>query len=136
LVLLGDERKAIVLHRGAGAGTPGMSVVDVERRTVAPIVAGVPLSSVVLGPAGSDKIWLPPSSGVQLPFIALSTLETHAVRLDAAIEAVLPVAKSVVVVHPSAAGQVTVLDANAPDRATARAAAGFLLADLLERGDK
>lgn len=136
LLLLPDQHRAIVLHRGGGAGAAGMSVVDLERRTVAPIIAGVPLVRAVPGPAGTDRIWLPPANGVELPFLTVSSLETSSVRLDAPIEAVLPIGKHIVVVHPAAAGHVTVLDAAKPERATARSTAGFLLAGLLERGDK
>lgn len=135
LLLLPVGGRAVVLHP-AGAGGPGISVVDLERRTIAPIVAGVSLSGVVLGPPGTDRLWVPAAGGVDLPFIRLSSLETGFVTLDAPVAAVLPVGKHVVVVHPSVAGQVTVLDANAPDRSSAHARAGFLLDGLLQRGNR
>ena len=130
---------AVAVH-GSQPGSPGVSVIDLAQRTVAPIVAEVPPSRIV--PA-ADKIWVGPESGDRLGFINLGTLAPGEVRLDAPITAILPLGKSadgksrVVVVHgANPAGSVTVLDGDKPDRATARAMVGFLLQDLLERDDR
>ena len=132
---------AVVTHR-AQTGAPGVSVIDLARRTIAPIFAEAPLGSVAVGPAGSDKIWIAPRTGVRLGFISLSTLAPDEVRLDENIAAILPMPRAadgkmrVVVVHPAAAGRVTVIDGEKPARDGARARYGFLLEDLLERGDR
>jgi hypothetical protein len=130
---------AVVLHR-AQPGTAGVSVIDLAQRTVAPIFAEVPPVGLAPSP---DKIWVSPGSGDRLGFLDLGTLAPGEVRLDAPITAIIPMAKGadgksrVVVVHGGdPAGSLTVLDGDRPERATARAMVGFLLQDLLERGDR
>jgi hypothetical protein len=133
---------AVVIHR-AQPSMPGVSVIDLSRRTVAPIFAEAPPARIAFGPAAPDKIWVGSESGNRLGFISLASLAPGEVRLDAPVAAVLPLARAadgksrVVVVHAgSAAGHLTVLDADAPDRATARVIKGFLLQDLLERPER
>jgi len=131
--------QAVVLHR-AQPGSPGVSVIDLTQRTVAPIFAEVPPQRLA---ATADKIWVGPESGNLLGFINLMSLAPGEIRLDAPIAAILPLPRAtdgksrVVVVHGAdPAGSVTVLDADKPERSTARAMQGFLLQDLLERQDR
>jgi hypothetical protein len=131
--------QAVVLHR-AQPGTAGVSVIDLSQRTVAPIFAEVPPSRLAATP---DKIWVGPESGERLGFINLMSLAPGEVRLEDAISGILPLPRAadgksrVVVVHGGdPAGSLTVLDADKPERATARRIKGFLLQDLLEREDR
>jgi hypothetical protein len=136
-----ERGQALVLHRPQ-AGAPGLSVIDLSRRTVAPIFAETAPTQVTLGPAASDKVWIGSAESERLGFVSLASLSPGEVRLDDPVAAVLPVPHPsdgrprVVVVHPSTAGSLTVLDADHPDRASARTVAGFLLTDLLDREEK
>jgi hypothetical protein len=140
VLFLPERGQAVVLHQ-TQAGQPGMSVVDLNRRTVAPLFAEAQLARLASAPPPSDKLWIA-VQGERLGFVTLPTLAPGEVRLDAPIQALFPLppgrdGKSrLVVTHASAAGHYTVLDADKPERATARSAHGFLLADLLERGDR
>jgi hypothetical protein len=135
-----ERGQALVLHRPQ-PGAPGLSVIDLARRTVAPIFAEATPTSVSLGPAPSDKVWIGSNQSDRVGFVSLTSLAPGEVRLDDKVAAVLPVPHPgdghplVVVVHPSPLGSLTVLDADTPDRATARALQGFLLTDLLDRED-
>lgn len=136
---------AVVLHRQTSgtAGGPGVSVIDLTRRTVAPIFAEAPPAQVALGPAMSDKIWVASTTGARLGFINLTSLAPGEVRLDAPATAILPLSRAadgksrLVVAHGNhPGGHLTILDADNPERATARSIQGFLLRDLLERPEK
>jgi hypothetical protein len=132
---------AVVLHKPQPSGA-GVSVIDLGRRTVAPIFAEAPPARLAVGPS-DGKIWVAAEATLRLGFIDLTSLAPKEVRLDAPVTAVLPLARAadgktrVVAVHGNlAAGAVTILDGDKPDRATARAIEGFWLQDLLERGDR
>ncbi len=135
-----DRGVVVVLHGPVASGGPGLSVIDLASRTVAPIFAEIRLSGVTLGQPGSGTVWIAANAGTRLGFLGLKNLQVGEVRLDAPVEAVFPLEKSkdghsrLVVVHPGVAGDVTILDAEVPDRATARSARGFLTTDLLQRG--
>jgi hypothetical protein len=130
------ERGLVVAHHGSGSGN--LSVIDLERRTVAPLVTE-PLHQLRAGPAPGDDVWLVPSSRNRLGLLRLARLVADEVRLDLTIESVLPLAAAadgkryVVVDHAHPAGGLTVLDAAAPDRTTARSLVGFLYTNILER---
>jgi hypothetical protein len=132
---------AVVLHRPE-ASAAGVSVIDLAGRTVAPIFAEAPPTRLAIDPAGAT-IWVGAQSGQRLGFINLMSLAPGEVRLDAPLTAILPLPRGadgknrLVVVHGGdPAGALTVLDADKPDRATARTIQGFLLQDLLERNDR
>ncbi len=130
------ERGLVVVLHQSQPGTPGVSVIDLSRRTVAPIFAEANLQSLAVGPPPSEKVWIAPAGSMRLGWIGLGALQPGEVRLDAQVESVLPLAKHVVVVHPGISGNITLLDPDKPERATARGAVGFLLTALLERGDR
>lgn len=137
---------ALVEH-APGSGSTGFSVIDLVRRTVAPIVASIALGGIHVGPAdpgGPARMWIAPAAGMSgldthLSFLDLDSFSPGDVRLDARIGGVMPFARDtdgklrVLVDHGSATGHVTIVDGDAPDRATARTARGFLLNDLLQR---
>jgi hypothetical protein len=132
------DRGLVVIQHGSGGGAGGLSVVDLARRTVAPLVAAAG-SRVVVGPAGSDRLWVVPGTDARLGFLTLPALQANEVRLDAGVRQVLPLDRGkdgrtrVVVDHPGAGGRLTVLDADKPERVTARSLAGFLYTDLARR---
>jgi hypothetical protein len=131
------ERGVVVAHNGSGSG--GLSVIDLERRTVAPLVTE-PLSALQPGAAATDDLWLVPAARDRLGLLRLGRLVAEEVRLDLRIEAVLPLAPTaggkryVAVDHGQlGGGGVTLLDADKPAREGARSLVGFLYADVLEK---
>jgi len=129
------ERGLVIVEHGDAGG---LSVVDLGRRTIAPLVTEA-RASVALGATGSDKLWIVSGDSSRLGYLVLPALAAWEVRLDAPVRAVLPLGPGrdgkrwVVVDHPGSGGRITVLDAAAPGRETARASAGFLYTDLLQR---
>ena len=97
----------------------------------------MPLENAKFG-ANETRIFVAPSFGARLGFLDLGTFVPGEVRLDASITAVLPLADApiVAVIHGDLAGHVTLLDASDPRRETARSVQGFLLSNLLARGDE
>jgi len=130
-------RGLLVLQHSSATGAPGLSLLDLAARTSAPIFADVPLENAKFG-ANETRIFVAPSFGPRLGFLDLGTFVPGEVRLDASITAVLPLADApiVAVIHGDLAGHVTLLDASDPRRETARSVQGFLLSNLLARGDE
>jgi hypothetical protein len=132
------ERGLVIVQHPAGSASSGLSVVDLARRTISPLVSDA-RSRAVLGPPSADQLWIVPPSGSRLGHLDLARLGAGEVRLDAPVRGVLPLEPGkdgrshVVVDHPAAGGHLTVLDAEKPERATARSLVGFLFADLFER---
>ena len=131
------DRGLIMLQHSSSTGAPGLSLLDLTARTSAPIYADVPLENARFG-AGETRLYVAPPDGVRLGFLDLGTFVPGELRLDAPIVAVLPLAgvPIVAVVHPGFGGNITLVDARDPRRETARSIQGFLLSDLLARGDK
>lgn len=130
-----DTNVVIALHE-AGGGAPGISVIDLARRTTAPILAEVPLARSSWG-LGADRLWVAPDKSDRLGFLELGTFQPGEVRLDAEIDLVLPLlaGREVAVLHGAFGGWLTVLDAADPRRETGRSVRGFLISGLLERKD-
>jgi hypothetical protein len=130
------ERGVVVAHNGSGSG--GLSVIDLERRTVAPLVTE-PLHQLRPGAATTDDLWLVPNARDRLGLLHLGRLVAEEVRLDLPVESVLPLAATaggkryVAVDHGQPAGGVTLLDADEPAREGARSLVGFLYTDILSR---
>jgi hypothetical protein len=120
-----------------GNGAQGLSVVDLARRTSAPLVASTKLDAFVLG---AGRLWFRVGAGDRIGALALATGSPTEVRLDRVARTLVPLPgapglpPSIVVVHDDPAGSITVLDATAPDRATARSADGLFLTNVLDRG--
>ena len=136
LLPLVDRGLVVARHRG---GTVGLSVVDLERRTISPLVSDQ-LSEVVPGPPGTGELWLRPQSALQLGRLDVARLQAQEVRLDLPITRIVPLPLSqdgkryVVLEHDQDGGAVTVLDAAEPQRSTARTLTGFFYTGLLEGG--
>jgi hypothetical protein len=129
-----DHGVVIVEH----ANRAGLSVIDLAHRTVAPLVTGW-LGDVALGPAPANKLWIASGNSNRLGYLELPALSAGDVRLDAPVQTIFPLAPSpdgkrrVVIDHRHSGGRITVLDADDPQRATARGVSGFLYVDLLQR---
>ncbi len=137
-ILAFPSRAVAVVSHGEG-GAAGLSIVDLANRTVSPIGAA-PHRQLVVG-AEADRLWLVPLHEPAIGQLDLTTgRPLGQIRLDAPVRTVVPLApgkdgkRRVVVVHPTAGGHVTVLPADALDRAQARTAVGIFLTDLLDRG--
>jgi hypothetical protein len=130
-----DRGLVVAQHSRGGAGMVGLSVIDLDRRTISPLVTET-LSAIV--PGAVDELWLQPDSALRLGRLGLAQLQAQEVRLDRRISRVLPLAagadgrRFVVVEHQETGGALTFLDAEKPERSTARGLIGFLYTDLLE----
>lgn len=132
------ERGVVLLSHPAGNGAAGqLSLLDLGRRTAAPILA-----EVSLGGARFDDdrqtLWVAPRAGERLGFIDLQSFRPGEVRLDGPVTDVIPLRGDamgrtrVAAVHAAPGGWVTLLDARAPRRETAASVRGFLLSDILD----
>ena len=135
---LADRGVVVASHASPGPGNVGLSVIDLERRTVSPLV-GEAFDALEPGPAPADEMWLIPASRTRVGRLVLSRLMASEVRLDLPAQAVLPLQRSadgkrfVVVDHIWPGGGITVLDADNPERETARSLLGFLYTDFFDR---
>jgi hypothetical protein len=129
------DRGLVVAQHDRGGGAVGLSVIDLDRRTVAPLVTEG-LRAIV--PGVGDELWLQPDSALRLGRLGLAQLQAQEVILDRVIERVLPLAaggdgrRFVAVEHVEAGGGFTFIDADKPLRSSARSLVGFLYSDLLE----
>jgi hypothetical protein len=132
------DRGLVVVQHEAGAGGSGLSVIDLARRTISPLVTDR-IAQVVIGPPATDRLWVVPAGSARLGFLSISQLQPGEVRLDAPVRSVLALDPDrngrtwVVVDHQHPGGSLTVLDAARPERATARSSIGFLYTHLLDR---
>jgi len=129
-----DQGQVIVMHGGGGVG---LSVIDLGRRTSAPILAELPLSGSSWTVDG-ERLWVAPKGSDRAAFLELGSYSPGEVRLDTPLAGLVPLPAGdgpapVVLLHATFGGHLTVLDPLAPDREHARTLRGFLLADLLER---
>lgn len=133
VVLFGHPTEASAAGRGA------VSLLDLGRRTAAPIFSEVPLGNARFD-HDRTMLWVAPQSGERLGYIDLRSFRPGELRLDGVVRDVIPLgggagARSrVVALHEARDGWVTVLDASDPQRSTARSVRGFLLSNLLSIG--
>lgn len=108
------ETLVLVLHQNRG-----LSLLDLEERTVSPITATVDTSST-LPSLDLNRLWVGASGSQVLAYLDLEDFHPSQVELGAPIEQVLLFtrgkSKRVLVVHPSSLGRVTILDAERPER--------------------
>jgi hypothetical protein len=130
LIPLDAEKRVLVLHDGGA-----LSLVDLAGRTVSPISSDTPLLDASFD-ATHHALWVGPSDQPRVGWLELDTGDTHELLLDSSIETFVPMFESgrIAIVHPSAVGDVTVLDAVHPSRQSAQTVRGFLIAGLLDRG--
>jgi hypothetical protein len=131
------ERGMVIATHGASRMGGGLSVIDLDDRTISPLV-GESLGDLRPGPAPTEEIWLLGSKH-RLGRLNLARLTATEVRLDMSARSVMPLAAApgggrfVVVDHESASGSITVIDAEKPERRTARSLVGFLYSGFLDR---
>lgn len=130
------DRGVVMLGHQTSAGLGQLSLLDLARRTAAPIFAEVSLTGAQFD---SDRrsLWIAPRGSNRLGFIDLQTFRPGEIRLDASTERVVPLRgdaagrNRVVAVHEGAGGWISLIDANDPRRASVRSLRGYLLSDLL-----
>jgi hypothetical protein len=138
-----------VLMYGRSSGNTALAVVDLAARTPAPVGSDWALADAFIEKRAPGRLWSIDSQ-YWLGYLNLvasaghARLSTGEVLLDQPIMNVLPLDKAspadgkrYVVIEqsdPDKVGNVTVLDADAPDRTGARTAYGFLLTNYLTRG--
>jgi hypothetical protein len=131
LVPMPAQQRLLLLH-----GDQGVSLLDLEGRTISPITSSAVLNDALFdGERG--RLWVAPPGQPFVGLLELATGETPEVLLDADVSAIVPMfdAGHVVVLHASTVGHLTVLDAARPTRDSARSLRGFLVTDLLDRGE-
>ena len=145
------DQHIVVLVAGRFSSSAALTVVDLDTRSFSAIGAGSVLSVPTFetnNPARQSRLWSV-DQGTGLSYLDLVArppneprLSTGETWLDQNIASIVPLAKPsiggtryLVVSHvdPTAIGNLTVLDADHPDRAKARTAHGFLLTNYLER---
>lgn len=132
------DRAVVMLGHANGGGGGQLSLLDLARRTAAPIFAEVTLSGAQFD---SDRrsLWIAPRGSQRVGFIDLQTFRPGELRLDAPADDVIPLRgdtagrNRVVALHEGAGGWISVIDANDPRRETVRSHRAFLLTDLLDR---
>jgi hypothetical protein len=131
LVPMPAQQRVLVLH-----GDQGVSLLDLEGRTISPITSSSLLTDALFD-TERGQLWVAPAGQRFVGLLELSTGDTPEVLLDADVGQLVPMfeAGHVAVLHPSAVGHLTVLDADRPTRESARSLRGFLVADLLDRGE-
>jgi len=140
----------VVLTNPTSSGTSALALVDLAGRSASPMSTNTSIASVTFdttGPGGS-RLWgaLPDAKLLYLNLTVRTNeprLYIGTVWLDQPVTYIVPLAlpssdghRYLVLGHsdPSSVGNITVFDADNPDRATARTAYGFLFSDYLERG--
>jgi hypothetical protein len=121
----------LILH-----GSEGVSLLDLEGRTISPITSNAVLTDALFD-AARGQLWVAPQNQRFVGLLDLATGDTPEILLDAEVDKVVPMfdAGHVVILHQGSIGYLTVLDADRPTREYARSLRGFLVADLLDRGE-
>ena len=152
VVPLVEQGIAVLLMSAKSAGTTALTVVDLAGRNFN-IVAGNPSTTAVIDSGNANRPSTQWSMDANDPrglyhvsltaYAGQPPLVISETWLDQTITGILPLSQASSDTHryifveqsdPNGIGNVTVLDADAPDHASARTAYGFLLTDYLERG--
>lgn len=135
--LASSPNLALVMHKS------GLTLVDLRKRQVSPILTNQ--SSLTLGSTETSKVWVLSPDGSRVGFVDIGTsvtgdaaLATGEISLDANARQIIPILGAdgvarVLVPHAAPEGYVTIFDATAPSRTTARSLRGFFAVDLLGR---
>jgi hypothetical protein len=130
ILTLQDEGKVMLLQ------ATGVSVLDLIERTLTPISAGSSLGlKDALFDEKHERLWVAPPSQTRIGSLDLETGMTGEVRLDAAIESVVPMfgMGRLVAIHAGDLGYITLLELDQPDREHAVSVRGFFASDVLDR---
>jgi hypothetical protein len=131
LIPMPEEQRVLIIH-----GDNGVSLVDLEGRTISPLTSSAELTDALFD-ATRGQLWVGPPGQPFVGLLELDTGETPEVLLDEDVDQLVPMfdAGHMVVLHRSTVGHLTVLDAARPTRESARSLRGFVVADLLDRGE-
>ena len=110
----------------------GLSLLDLQTRTVAPFASQAPFDEAVFDVEGG-RVWVAPPGQEWISYIDLAGGATSELLLDANVAHVVPVftQSRLAVVHPGDAGHVSLVDSDEPERSTLRTLEGFLLQGLV-----
>lgn len=127
-----DEDKVILVQQGRG-----VSLLDLAQRTLSPINSNAELADALFDPT-SSRLWVGPSGQPRVGTLDLATGTTDEVLLDANVARLVPLFDigRLAIVHASTVGRVTLVDTKNPERDTAASVRGFLIADVLDRGER
>jgi len=130
--------RGVVMFGHPTSATGSLSLLDLGRRTAAPIFSEVALESARFDD-DRQALWVAPRTGERLGYIELTNFRPGEIRLDAPITDVIPVSggtsRRVVALHDAADGWITVVDGTDVTRERSRSLRGFLLTDLLDEGE-
>lgn len=131
LIPMLEKQSALIIHQQGG-----VSLLDLEERTVSPITSNASLADAAFD-AANGRLWVGPPHQSFVAFLDLATGDTPEIRLDANVQALVPMfgVGRVVVLHDSTEGYLTVLDTGRPSRDSARSLRGFLLAGVLSEDE-
>ena len=130
------ERDAVMIDHASAEATGQISLLDLTRRTVSPILAEVSLTGARFD-SDRQRLWVAPRGNTRVGWVDLRTFSPGEVRLDQPVVGVIPLPGPmgapgrVVALHEGAEGALTLLDAADLRRETARTVRGFLLENLL-----
>lgn len=126
-----DQDKVVLVHQGSG-----MSLLDLAQRTAAPITSTADLGNALFD-ATASRLWVGPSGQSRIDTLDLESGKTDELLLDAPIAELVSLFDigKLAAVHASSVGYVTLIDAAHPGRENAASVRGFLIADLLDRGE-
>lgn len=125
---LPGETRLLFVH-----ATAGLSLLDLQARTVAPFASQVAFDEAIFDVEGG-RIWVAPRDQEWVSFIDLDGGATHELLLDANVSQVVPVftQNRLAIVHPSDIGHVSLVDSIEPERSTLRTLEGFFLHGLVD----
>jgi hypothetical protein len=129
-----SKNRLLVTHSGTG-----LSVLDLNRRTITRIASEVSLTGAQLYDEALERVWLVPAGQERVGYLDLEGLQPREVQLDAAVQTAALVQGAaqpkLVVTHDSSLGYVTMVDASEPSRRSAVSLRGFLFDGVLDRGE-
>jgi hypothetical protein len=132
------ERATVLFEHDDPSSAGRLSLLDLQRRTTAPILAEVSLSNARFS-TDQRLLWVAPNGSTRVGFVDLSDFHPGEIRLDSPVSEVIPLPvvmgapARVLAIHPATAGSLTLLDGDNPQRETARVVTGYLAADLLDQ---
>ena len=139
-----SAQKGVLVEYKGNSASAGLSLVDLEERTILPMGATGLLGAIAVDPTQNGRVWSS-DLGNRLVYIdiAKGVFLPGEVRLDDVIASVIALPKPsadairyVVALHKQGnrVGGLTVLPADKPTRAEARSIFGFTFANYLDRG--
>jgi hypothetical protein len=113
-----------------------VTLLNLAQRTATPVAADEQLANALFDPK-NERLWVATAAQPRVGMLDLDGGRTGELLLDAEVRDLVPffAAGRLLVVHPSSVGYVTFVDTATPDRKHASSLRGFLLSDILDRGE-